>query len=41
MATPPLSVMDRPLRIPDLNITEAVLDHLEREHNKEELWDVL
>ena len=41
-----LKVMDWPPQSPDLNIMEAVLDHLDRERNKgqpkskEELWEV-
>ena len=42
-----LTVMDCPPQSPDLNIIEAVWDHLDRERNKgqpkykEELWEVL
>ena len=41
-----LTVMDWPPQSPDLNITEAVWDHLDRERNKgqpksKECWEVL
>ena len=42
-----LTVLDWPPQSPDLNIIEAVWDHLDRERNKgqpkskEELWEVL
>ena len=42
-----LTVMDQPPHSPDLNIIEAVWDHLDREKDKEqpeskgELWEVL